>query len=198
MHRMKKEIALLGLLAFAFPAVVHAAPDKTGRLAVGYFSPDAPLGIRYTASPRAAVDLGIGFAQEVIGDDPTTVAAGDQAKNLELHVDAGVPFTLVTRDRVNLFLRPGVLFRFIPTYHRATPADPYEKQSETEVQFTGILGAEWFATDDLSLSVGQGIEIVSTKGVDANDLTTGTLDSTTTIDGLQALDLTRIGFHFYF
>jgi len=195
---MKTPFVLIAIVAFAFPSGALATPDHTGSVALGYFNPDAPIGVRYQVSQKTGLDLGIGFAQEQIADDPTTVPAGDEKKNLQLNVEAGVPFTLVQRERVNFFVRPGVLFKFIPTYNRATPADAYSKKSQTEVHVTGILGVEWFVTDEFSLSVGHGIEIVSSKGVVANQLTTGNPETTTLINGLQALDITRIGFHFYF
>ena len=122
----------------------------------------------------------------------------DEKKNLQLNIEAGIPLTIMDRDNVNLFFRPGVLFSFIPTYNRDTVADPYEKKSESETAVSLILGAEWFPTGDLSLSVGTGLEFESSKGVSTNDLTTGDLESSSSINGLQALDITRIGFHFYF
>jgi hypothetical protein len=194
---MKRILLALSLSLLALPSSSFAV-DKTGHLAIGYFNPDAPLGIRYPITPKVALDVGVGFAQAEIGDDPTTAAAGDEKKNMEFHIEAGIPLTIMDRENVNLFFRPGVLFRFIPTYNRATVADPYEKKSESETAISLILGAEWFPTGDLSLSVGTGLEIESSKGVDANDLTTGDLDSSSSINGLQALDITRIGFHFYF
>jgi hypothetical protein len=195
---MKKGLIALFVVAMAVPAAAHAQRDLTGKLALGYWDPEAPLGGRYVVSGSTALDFGFGFAQEFIGDDPTTAAPGDDKKNMQLNVAAGIPITLVSRERANFFVRPGVLFRFIPTYNRATGADPYEKKTETDVEFTGILGAEWFATDDLSFSVGHGIKLESTKGVSANDLTTGGVDSESFLSGLEALDITAVGFHFYF
>jgi len=195
---MRRILFALAVSLLVLPGLSFAETDKSGKVAIGYWSPEAPLGVRYQMSQKAGLDLGIGFAQDAIGDDPTTVAAGDEKKNLQLNLEAGVPLTLIQRDHVNFFFRPGILFQFIPTYNRPTVADPYDKKSETDVAISAILGAEWFATDDLSLSVGEGIQYVSTKGVFANELTTGDQDSSTLINGLQALDITRIGFHFYF
>lgn len=194
---MRRVLFALTAALLVLPSYSSAA-DKTGKLAIGYFNPDAPLGVRYQISPKLGLDLGIGFAQYEIGDDPSTVAAGDEKKNLQLNLEVGIPLTLIQRDHVDLFFRPGVLFQSIPTYNRPTGADPYDKKSETDISFSAIVGAEWFATDDLSLSVGTGLEFASTRGVDPNDLTTGDVESTTLINGLQALDITRIGFHFYF
>ena len=194
---MKRSLLALPVSLLALPSSSFAV-DKTGHLAVGYFHPDAPLGIRYPISPKVALDIGFGFSQAEISDDPTTATADDEKKNLQLHIEAGIPLTIMDREAVNLFFRPGVLFRFIPIYNRDTAVDPYEKKSESETAISLILGAEWFPTSDLSLSVGTGLEIESSKGVSANDLTTGDLESSSSINGLQALDITRIGFHFYF
>lgn len=195
---MKKRLVALVVVALVLPAAAHAQRDLAGKLALGYWNKEAPLGGRYVISTKTALDLGFGFAQEFIGDDPTTAAPGDDKKNIQLNLAAGIPITLVQRERVNLFLRPGVLFEFIPTYNRATPTDPYEKKTETDLAFTGIVGAEWFATDDLSFSVGEGVKLQSTKGVTANDLTTGSVDSQSFLSGLEAIDITAVGFHFYF
>lgn len=194
---MRRILLALTVSLLALPSS-SLAVDKTGHLAVGYFNPDAPLGIRYPISPKVGLDIGLGFAQAEISDDPTTATVDDEKKNLQLHIEAGIPLTIMDRENVNLFFRPGVLFRFIPTYNRDTGLDPYEKKSESETDVSLILGAEWFPTGDLSLSVGTGIEFESSKGVSANDLTTGDLESSSSINGLQALDITRIGFHFYF
>ena len=194
---MKRILLALTVSLLAFPSSSFAV-DKTGHLAVGYFNPDAPLGIRYPISPKVGLDIGFGFAQAEISDDPTTATVDDEKKNLQLNIEAGIPLTIMDRDNVNLFFRPGVLFSFIPTYNRDTVADPYEKKSESETAVSLILGAEWFPTGDLSLSVGTGLEFESSKGVSTNDLATGDLESSSSINGLQALDITRIGFHFYF
>ncbi|HEU4724406.1 MAG TPA: hypothetical protein VFU59_03815 [Candidatus Eisenbacteria bacterium] len=195
---MKKGFLAVMLALLVLPAAAHAQRDLSGKLALGYWDPEAPIGGRYVISPRAAVDIGFGFAQQYIGDDPTTAAANDDKKNMQLHIAAGVPLTLVSRDKVNFFFRPGFLFKFIPTYNRPTALDPYEKKTETETEITGILGAEWFATDDLSFSVGHGLKLTSSKGVSANDTTTGDLESQSFLSGLEALDITAVGFHFYF
>jgi len=195
---MKKRLLALVVAAVILPTAAHAQRDLTGKLALGYWDKEAPIGGRYVISNSTALDLGFGFAQELIGDDPTTAAAGDDKKNIQLNLAAGIPITLVKREHANVFFRPGVLFEFIPTYNRATVADPYEKKTETDLAFTGIVGAEWFATDDLSFSVGEGVRLQSTKGVFANDLTTGPVDSESFLSGLEAIDITAVGFHFYF
>jgi hypothetical protein len=194
---MKKALLAL-VIALAIPAAAHAERDLTGKLALGYWDKEAPIGGRYVISKNTALDLGLGFAQTYIADDPSTAAVGDDKKNMQFHIAAGIPFTVIKRDRVNFFIRPGVLFKFIPTYNQKTVSDPYEKKTETDVAVTGILGAEWFATDDLSFSVGHGLKLESTKGVSANDLTTGTLKSQSFLSGLEAIDITSVGFHFYF
>ncbi len=195
---MKKGLLALVVAVLAIPAAAHAERDLTGKFALGYWNAEAPIGGRYVFSTSAALDLGFGFAQTYVSDDPTTAAIGDDKKNMQLHIAAGVPLTLVRREKVNFFFRPGVLFKFIPTYNQATVSDPYEKKSETETEFTGILGAEWFATDDLSFSVGHGFKLTSSKGVSANDFTTGTLESQSFLSALEAIDITSVGFHFYF
>ena len=195
---MKKALLALVVAALAIPAAARAERDLTGKFALGYWNAEAPIGGRYVISKSTALDLGVGFAQASISDDPTTAAVGDEAKNMQFHVAAGIPFTIVKREKVNFFVRPGVLFKFVPTYNQATLTDPYEKKTETETDVTAILGAEWFPTDDLSFSVGHGLKLTSTKNVSANELTTGDLKSQSLVSGLEAIDITSVGFHFYF
>ncbi|HKQ19740.1 MAG TPA: hypothetical protein VJW75_08340, partial [Candidatus Eisenbacteria bacterium] len=94
---MKRILLALTVSLLALPSSSFAV-DKTGHLAVGYFNPDAPLGIRYPISPKVGLDIGLGFDQDEISDDPTTATVGDEKKNLQLHVEAGVPLTIMSRE----------------------------------------------------------------------------------------------------
>ena len=192
------KVKFFAVAAIAVLATTSAHAEGKGKFALGYFNPAAPVGGRYMVNDKVSVDLGIGFAQAETSDDPTTAAAGDSKKNLQLHVEAGIPYTLVSKGSAHFFVRPGILYKAIPTYNRVNSSAAYTKKNETEMRVSAILGVEYFAADNFSLSVGHGLEYVSTKGVAANAMTTGTLASSTSINALQALSITNIGFHFYF
>ena len=55
---------------------------------------------------------------------------------------------------------------------------------------TADLGAEWFVTNQFSLSVGHGLQFEQLS--DASD------DSKWGISALRALSFSNVGFHFYF
>ena len=98
---MKKHL-VVAVLAFAIsiPAVSHAM-DMTGKWGVGYFRPEAPVGIRWWASPKVGVDVGVGFTNSNpdVGESNTTFL-----------FDAGVPLVLHSGDNVHFFFRPGFYF----------------------------------------------------------------------------------------
>lgn len=196
---MSSKTKFFAVVAIAALSATSAfAGDAKSKFALGYFNPAAPVGGRYVVNDKVALDLGLGFAQAEIADDPTTTTAGDSKKNLQFHVEAGIPYTLVSKDKAHFFVRPGILYKSIPTYNMASGATVYTKKSESEIRVSAILGVEYFAADNFSLSVGHGLEYVSTKGVSANAMTNGTLASHSSINALQALSITNIGFHFYF
>ena len=112
---MKKALLALVVAALAIPAAARAERDLTGTFALGYWNAEAPIGGRYVISKSTALDLGVGFAQAPISDDPTTATVGDEAKNMQFHVAAGIPFTIVRREKVNFFVRPGVMPAVIAT-----------------------------------------------------------------------------------
>ena len=146
---------------------------------------------------KAAFDLGLGFATAKIADDPTTVSPNDKKTNLQFHFEAGIPITLVKAERADFFFRPGILWRAVP-YYVNDGVNPVEKKTASQIDVTGTLGAQWHVTDNLSLSVGHGVRLSKAKPVGANDIVAGEPASETNFSGLDALDVTRIGFHWYF
>jgi hypothetical protein len=194
---MKKIVfaALLGVLLI--PMVAAAQVDHSGKWALGYWDPAAPIGIRYTFSPKMAVDFAVGFATAKVTDYTSTDLS--EATKVQFHFEAGFPITLAQKDKVNFFFRPGVLVKMIPYYFSADDGVTVESKTATDFAVSGILGVEWFPVDDFSLSVGHGIQVVSSKGVSLGEPVGPTEPkSETTFNGLQGLDVTKIGFHYYF
>jgi hypothetical protein len=196
---LKRLLAVAMFAALLAPAVSHAA-DSKGKWALGYWDPSAPLGVRYKIAEKAAIDLGFGFQTEKIADDPTTVAAGDKKTNIQFNIEAGIPLTLVKTEHADFFFRPGILLSEIPYYDDSGATTV--KKTASDIAVTGTLGAEWHVTDNLSLSVGHGIRFTSVKGdpnpIGPNEITDVPLTSETSFSGQEALDVTRIGFHWYF
>lgn len=172
MRIARKILWSLSLLALVSTALV-AGEHRGGTVGMGWYSASAPIGARIWISPRIGVDLGVGFA------DKTSLGTSEG----RLHFNFGVPIDIVQTERVNFFFRPGVE---IQTNSRqvGTPAGP-ESKSSTFV--TLDFGAEWYVTDQFSLSVGHGLSIEQSGSTDDWGVT-----------ALRALSFENVGFHFYF
>ncbi len=195
---MLKRLTLFATLLVLLVPAKSFAVDHKGQWALGYWDPNAPIGVRYQLGHKTAIDLGLGFATAKIADDPTTATVGDKKTNLQFHVEAGIPLTLKKTDRADFFFRPGILLKEVPYY--LDNGVTVEKKTASQIAVTGTLGAEWHVTDNLSLSVGHGVRFTSSKPVSANDIVTSPTapESEKNFSGLDALDVTKIGFHWYF
>ncbi len=175
---MKKAVLVLSVLALALALVgPAAAKDMKGMWGPGYFTPDAPVGIRYWLTPKAALDIGIGFSQREIVTD----LEGNTETKTGFTFEAGVPFVVASDDNTFFFIRPGFEFANDPVN-----AD----DSSTTIRIRGSLGVEHFFSNRFSLQVAHGIAFQSydpgTKGS----------DSSTTL-GSEAFGISSLGFHFY-
>jgi len=122
-------------------------------------------------SPMVGVDLGLGFA-----DKYSNPAAAKE----RFHVNVGIPVNVVTTEPVNFFIRPGVEFQ--------TQSRTVNNEVKSTIIISADLGAEWFVSDQFSLSVGHGLQIQQVAGTDDN----------WSITALRALSMNNVGFHFYF
>jgi hypothetical protein len=162
-------IASMFLLFAAIPSAFSAEP-KAGTFGLGWYSASAPVGGRVWLSPQFGLDLGLGFANDkALGTTDSRV-----------HVNLGVPVNVVTTEKVNFFIRPGV------EYQTNSRTDAAGEQTGT-IFVTADLGAEWFVTEQFSLSVGHGLQFNQISGSDDWAIT-----------ALRALSFENVGFHFYF
>jgi hypothetical protein len=189
---VKRILALAAFAALLFPAASQAV-DHTGAWGVGYYDENAPIGLRYQFGEKAAFDFGLGFSSF---EGPDEAEPGETKNFLIYNIEAGVPLTLVKTERADFFFRPGVLWSSIP-YQLDNGVDPVSDERVSDLTFKLHLGAEWHATDNLSLSVGHGFNILSTHGVDAGDDLGGEPESSTSW-GTEGFDITQIGFRWYF
>jgi hypothetical protein len=167
---MTRKILLTALLTSLFVPLCMAK-EMRGKIGIGYYHSEAPIGLRYWFAPKMALDLGFGFESEDLG--------GRRANSYWL--EGGIPFVLHESKRANLFLRAGGLLGRI--------GDGYE--THTTLEILGGPGVEVFFGNNLSLEVAQGfsVEIVSlTEDFDES------LVNFRTTSG----NLTRLGFHYYF
>lgn len=191
---LKRFLTVVAFAAILVPAASQAV-DNSGKWALGYYDSQAPVGIRYQFGEKAGFDFGLGFASSEDIDNASTTP-GETKNFMQYHVELGVPVTLVATDNANFYFRPGLLWQSIP-YQLDDGVNPVSDERASDITFKLHLGAEWFATRNLSLSVGHGIDIASSKGVSRGDLLGGKPESSTSW-GSAALDVTSIGFHWYF
>ncbi len=190
---LKRILAVAVFAAILVPATSQAV-DHTGQWGVGYYDRSAPVGLRYQFGEKVAFDFGLGFSS-FEGNDAGP-PAGDTKNFLTYNIELGVPLTLVKSDRADFFFRPGLLWQSVP-YQFDDGVNPISDERASDIRFKLHLGAEWHATDNLSLTVGHGIDIDSSKGVDAGDLRSSDPESSTSW-GTEGFDITQIGFRWYF
>jgi hypothetical protein len=170
---MKKAFLVLGVavMALALVGPAMAAKDMKGMWGPGYFSADAPVGIRYWITPGAALDFGIGFyTKDISGETKSGFA-----------FEAGVPFVVAGGETTKFFIRPGFEYA----------SDPVNADdSSTSFLVRGSLGVEHFFSERFSLQVAHGLYFKSyDPGVEGSD--------TSTSFETEAFGISSIGFHYY-
>ena len=164
---MKKILFFTLALCFALSSGAMAK-DMTGRIGLGFTTTQAPLGGIYWITDQIAVDAGFGMWAHDNGTDTNT----------NFTISGGVPYALVSGDRVNFYVRPGAIFKSIDL----------GDDTATEILLSGSLMFEVFVTDDFSVSASQGF------GIDIMDPPEG--DSTTDF-GTLGNSWTNFGFFYY-
>ena len=165
------------------------AADYAGRVGLGYFTADAPIGFRYWLSSSIGLDAGVGFdSRDELNE--ATADPVDEVALTDFSVDVGIPINLVMRTRTNLFFRPGLTYSTRPQFV-GPEGGLKSRKKETAMDFSGVLGVEFWLWDHLSLSVGHGVSYVVTTPADPDVESHFNLRH-------RALTLSNVGFHFYF
>jgi hypothetical protein len=125
-----KKILLLALGLFLFFGTTGAV-DKKGKVGLGFFNDDAPIGARYWVTERFGIDLGFGLNLRNVVDStrdtnwqtfpgsPTPLTIDPSKKTLtEFRLDAGLPINLMRTEKVNLLVRPGFTFQRLPFFNQ--------------------------------------------------------------------------------
>ena len=173
---LRKFFVIVFAIAILVP-VTSNAMDMTGKWGLGYFSNDAPVGVRYWFNEKFGLDVGLGFE---------SIDQGDESAS-SMWFEVGVPYILMDTERANFFVRPGLVYASLDdrVYGSGLLDDTW---SNITVKITP--GAEVFFGENFSLEAAHGIMI---------DLMSppGDGDSMTNF-GTGAYSITQIGFHFYF
>lgn len=167
MKRAVMIVGILGLMA-SLAAPVMAAKGMWGP---GYFDPNAPVGVRFWAAEKVAIDVGLGLEQQKFGDDSA----------LKFAFDAGVPFVIAGNNTTMFFVRPGILFI----------SDPINKDdAATTLWVRGSLGVEHFFSDRFSIQAAHGLYFENyDPGIKGSDSVTSF--------GTEGMGISSFGFHYY-
>lgn len=177
---MKKHlVAALLVVAMAVPAVSHAV-DLTGKWGVGYFRPEAPIGVRIWTGDKMGIDLGAGFTSNSpdVGKSTTSY-----------NFDLGLPYVIANTDNALFFLRPGFGYS-------SNGVDKGDGNAITMWNVAASLGVEYFFTPHFSAQVAHGVYYAS-ENIKNNTGATN-VDETNTSFASEAFGISNIGFHYYF
>lgn len=172
---MKRYFVLTSLLLLSAASVLYAGGPKSGTFGLGWYSSTAPVGGRVWITPQVGLDIGLGFADK----NALSGMSGTSVSDSRVHINVGIPVNVVTTERVNFFIRPGVEYQ--------TNSRLVNGEMKGTTIITADLGAEWFVSDAMSLSVGHGLQFQQFSGSDDWGIT-----------ALRALSFENLGFHFYF
>ncbi len=192
---LKRFLAVAAFAVLFVPATSHAV-DHGKSWALGYFFDDAPVGVRYMLNDKTGLDAGFGFQQED-GPDFSSTDPGATASNTVFTFELGAQFNLIHQERAEFFLRPFFTLQNVPYY--LDNGTNITDESVTDTRFGVIVGAEWHATDNLSLSFGTGLGVSSAHGISPGELEGNEPESSSSIatTGLTT-GSSSIGFHWYF
>ncbi|MCI0406751.1 MAG: hypothetical protein L0Z48_08685 [candidate division Zixibacteria bacterium] len=118
-----RKVWLLALGLFLFFGTAGAV-DKKGKVGIGFFNDDAPLGARYWVTERIGFDVGFGLNLRNVVDSTqdTNLLTSNQDPSkkslVDFRFDAGLPVNLVRTEKVNFLIRPGVSFQGVPFFNQ--------------------------------------------------------------------------------
>jgi hypothetical protein len=195
-------VALL-VIAFAGSAMAENANQRVvGKKGIGYFSSDAPLGVRYWTSDAMAIDFGIGIGLDTKIPNPGN--ATDETL-LDFGFDVGMPWVLHGEDNMIVYFRPGVTVKGNQAFD-VVPAPvggvqgPADKVYDMTYTPNLGLGGEFFLGQlgwpNLSFSgqVGIGLQLTSPGGSGAESR----VSFATTHQDVSVVNTGALGFHIYF
>jgi hypothetical protein len=197
-------ITIAAACALGAPANAQdAISDHIGLIGLGFFTSEAPLGVRYWSGPNAGIDLGIGFESST--KNPI-VEDGEASTTSLVRYAFEVGYLRVIGSDSNMitFLRPGVTVareqQIVPdpSAARGAPGDQ-TKDTETRLSISLMLGVELFMSKfgfaNLSFGGGVGAAFTSVSPAGGGDsrATIGTA-----LADVSVVENASLGFHFYF
>ncbi len=188
---MLKRLTILTLAFLLVLSTASFAKDMTGKWGLGYFNSNAPVGVRFWATPVVGVDIGVGFnGTEVAERDTTTgLPTGETTTATSFWVEAGIPYVVFPGDRANFMVRPGLVFASLDDRSFSMGTGVLD-DTWTEVRVSLTLAGEVFFGEHFSLEAGHGINVQLLSPP-------GDGDSQTNFSTFGA-SVSHLGFHYYF
>lgn len=189
------------VVAFAsYAAAENANQRLVGKKGIGYYSSEAPLGVRYWMSDAMAVDVGVGLDMATKADNPNTPSAVEDETLFNWAFDVGLPFVLHGEENMIVYFRPGITLVGDNVFDSSATAQPNDKVYD--IAFAGglSLGGEFFLGQfgwpNLSFSgqIGVNFNVVSPGASGAES----TFNFGSTFDDVSIVDTGSLGFHIYF
>ncbi len=160
---------LLLTVAFGLVATSAIAATPAGKLGLGFMTTEAPIGIRYMASEKVGIDLGLGFSSQSVGDNTRT----------NFYLNAALPVTLIPTEKANFNFVPGVLVKSM--------GGVGEADGRTDFDIYMLLEVEFFLSPAFAVNASHGLAISIEDNGDGSDTNFAT----------GGANWTNFGFHFY-
>jgi hypothetical protein len=217
---MKRTIQLFAtvllVLAFASAALAENANQRVvGKKGIGYYSSEAPLGVRYWMNENMAFDFGVNLGLKTKQDDPasiddpntTSVVEGVEDETLmDWAFDLGLPYVLHSEENTIVYARPGITLVGTNVFDRSgLPAGSTSStlsEKGYDMTFLGgvSLGGEFFlgtlGWPNLSFSGEVGLRVRML--LPAAESADNTFDVETAHNDVSVVDTGSIGIHIYF
>lgn len=185
---MKKLLAFTTLAMLLSVAAAYAAEAKT---ALGFHTYSAPVGIRTWLSPKAGLDVGVGFTTASYKSD---VAGSSSYSGSGFTLDVGVPYVLKSWDKVKFIGRPGLMIGS-SSQDSGTPNTSQDKTSGWAI--SGELEVELMVADNVSISMSHGLAYSSESQTPSVPNGTSAVKYTTSGIDTFGAGWTSVGFHVY-
>jgi len=188
-------LALLAAAPAPAQRAASALASHAGQFGFGYFTTDAPIGVRYWTARGLGLEAGIGFQART--EVPLEEEAEETTSLAAVHVEAGVLFPMAVGAQSVLFFRPGVGV----SRAQEVIGDPGDRERATGTTFavSALLGVELFLGElgfpDLSFGGGHGL-VMESHTPAAGGPTEVSIG--TTIADISVVHSGTIGFRLYF
>jgi hypothetical protein len=173
-----KKVLLLALGLFLFFGTAGAV-DKKGKVGLGFFNDDAPIGARYWVTERYGLDVGFGLNLRNVVEstvdanlDPLITPDPSKKTLADFRFDAGIPVNVARTEKVNFMVRPGFSFQRIPFFNQIfrTLVDTQQVISDTSLVPGQPPDSIKFRYDTVYTPIGSALDTVKDERSESFDI----------------------------